>query len=318
MSDSLRTFCAAMGLERDSLQSLPFSGYSGAKLSRIWDRAGNAYVIKDTSLQSDWIMQATDDLTCRDAVVSCMSGIRQAHSPAIMATVDGTTSSLLMIDVQNGLLPARLTTEELKTILDAARTLHTMQLLNGPWCDHETRLRLMTPRSLERARKQGADAIAERVQGGWAEFHKVAPREISQLINTVSVNLGPLVRALSCLPQGLLHGDLKLENIAFDRAGSLRFFDWAMSSRGAAPIDLSWFLATSTGRLPVRVDEALAMYLDGVELARDSHKRFEALTGICGLLLQGWRVSRLHDAASCSEFHWWCELAMEGSKYLCE
>lgn len=305
---NLRRLLARHDLSPSGWAELPHQGFSGARIYRSADAGRPGYVLKVTSPATDWIMRATSDRRGREALLAnahCIQ-VDQVHSPAVGAAQDGSVSSILMQDVSEYLLPNGLLTEpQLTTILIAMSQLHAMPPPRGvdvPWCSIENRLTLFRPDPERLAGfRIGADILR-----GWELFFEHAPKGTGDLVRSLFHDLEPLVRALGPLPGCLLHGDLKLDNIAVHPRGGLSLIDWSMPMIAPAAVELGWFLAMNSRTLPISLDATLAAYTSYSSLEEGLHERHRAATVLCGLLIRGWRKGLDAAAGEPDELRWWC------------
>ena len=91
--------------------------------------------------------------------------------------------------------------------------------------------------------------------------------------------------------------------------------DWAMPLLSSTALELGWFLAINSRRLPVSNDAVLDRYAAAAPASSD-RERHDALTALCGLLLRGWRKALDADEGEPDELRWWCDRAREGLRFL--
>ncbi|MCJ9674139.1 MULTISPECIES: phosphotransferase family protein [unclassified Neorhizobium] len=292
-------------------------GFSGARIYRQHNREGASYILKVTSADFDWIMRATSDSKCREAI---LANARIRHdrigSPAIGSAQDSSVFSILMQDISECLLSnERVTKDQLQTILLGASHLHSLPPPAGvdvPWCTIEDRLTLFMPNP----EKLVSFRIANDILAGWELFFDYAPKNIGDTVRSLFNDLGPLKRALDQLPNCFLHGDLKLDNIGISSDGTVSLIDWSMSMLAPAAIDLGWFMAMNSRASPISLDDVLMYYTSCGVIERRLHDRHHALTILCGLMLRGWRKALDAKAGDPAELHWWCERASSATKIL--
>ncbi len=293
-------------------------GFSGARIYRQSNHDGASYVLKVTSAHSDWIMQATSDQSCREAVLAnvALGGDGRVSSPAIGSARDGDVFSILMRDISAYLLPnEQLTGEQLETILRGMSQLHSLTPPNDsevPWCSIEDRVTLFKPQPERLAHFR----IGNDILRGWELFFDYSPEGIGNLVRSLFDDVGPLKRALGQLPDCFLHGDLKLDNIAICPSAKLSLIDWSMTMIAPAAIELGWFLAMNSRALPISLDEAVTAYTSYSNIERRFHQRHQALTVLCGLLIRGWRKGLDAEAGEPAELSWWCERAASAAEVL--
>ncbi len=293
-------------------------GFSGARIYGQSDHQGNSYVLKVTSAHTDWIMRATSDQRCREAILANSTCVRddQIDSPAIGSAQDGAVFSILMHDISKYLLSnERLTYDQLNTILLGMNRLHSRTPpyeSDVPWCSIEDRLTIFMPDP----EKLADFRIASDILKGWELFFGYSPKYVGDLVRSLFDDIGPLKRALGQLPNCFLHGDLKLDNIGIYPGGTLSLIDWSMPMIAPAAVELGWFLAMNSRALPISLDETISAYTSYSNIERRLHERHQSLTILCGLLIRGWRKALDAKSGEPSEFLWWCKRASSASKIL--
>lgn len=291
-------------------------GFSGARIYKRSDQEGRSYVVKQTSTETDWIMRATSDNRCREAILANTLCVRDINSPAIGSARDGDIHSILMHDISEYLLSnVRLNERQLEAILLGMCRLHSLPPPHDsdvPWCSIKNRLALFKPDPEKLAKFR----IANDILRGWELFFDYSPGNVRELIRSLFDDIGPLERALRPLPSCLLHGDLKLDNIGICPDGALYLIDWSMPMIAPAAIELGWFMAMNSRTLPISLDETLAAYTYCSNLEPELHERHQSLTILCGLMIRGWRKALDAGSGEPSELLWWCERASNASKML--
>jgi len=174
-------------------------------------------------------------------------------------------------------------------------------------------------------------ASGKRLLAGWDAFDRQAPQSARRLIEELSADVTPLVRALSGLPSVGLHGDLKLANVALGPGGRVRFIDWSMTIVAPIAVELGWFLVSNSSSLSLPPDEVLERYRT---VAFELPRQVPAVLGdweaqvdlamIVGLLLRGFRkgldaeagVTLASGVSAADDLAWWCERAVAASARL--
>ncbi|MPY55838.1 aminoglycoside phosphotransferase family protein [Streptomyces spongiae] len=293
-------------------------GFSGARIYKQSNGGGRSYVVKVTSVRTDWIMRATSDESCREAVLADVACVRddRVESPAIGSAQDGPVFSILMQDISEHLLSnERLTRHQLEAILSGMARLHSLTPASGsdvPWCSIEDRLTLFRPDPAKLARFRIADDILR----GWELFFDRVPGDIGNLVRSLFDDISPLENALGRLPNCFLHGDLKLDNIAIRPDGTLSLIDWSMAMTAPAAVDLGWFLAMNSRVLPISLDETISAYMSYSKIENGFREIHQDLTVLCGLLIRGWRKALDAESGEPSELLWWCKRASSASNVL--
>ena len=337
----LAELLAEHGLTELPEQPFPNDGWSGATLSLV-ARGSDRFILKRTSWAIDWIARNTADHELREAVVAAgrLRLPAPAWAPFLGVAADGDGAAILMPDLSEELLawerPAALPplgTTELDRIFEAIAGLHA---LGGeavgesrpafPWCPVPIRVGLCSRRSAERYLGQGL-AFADRFVTGWDAFDRFAPASARDLVAGLSVDPGPLVRALARLPASALHGDLKLANVALMADGRVGLIDWQLATFAPVAVELGWFLVSNVADIAEPPDAVLERYRSAV--IRSGHGRDQLgdwdaqvdLAILVGLAIRGWRKG--HDAeaglvlptgvGAVDDLRWWSERAVDAA-----
>jgi aminoglycoside phosphotransferase (APT) family kinase protein len=318
----LPALLAAHGLEAVTEDQIAHAGYSGSQVTRLRRADGASFVLKRMSIETDWIMRATADVACREAQFAArIPPLPPAVRVPYMGAAHGDGAyAVLMHDIAPDLVPPDapvISHEQLDRVLTAMAVLHAMTIPPDgiAWCGVRERLTLLTPSGASIAQSYGAP-VARDVLGGWRLFADLAPGAAVSLIHRLFDDPAPLLRALGDLPAALLHGDLKLDNIGLDGAGAMWLIDWAMTLVAPPAVDLGWFLAINSRRLPGSLDDVLARYATAARLPGAHRDRHDAIVALCGLVLRGWRKALDAAAGEPAELAWWCERALAAGRYL--
>jgi aminoglycoside phosphotransferase (APT) family kinase protein len=313
---------AEHGLTQADEQPLEHAGFSGATITRLVRDGGASFVLKRMSIERDWIMRATEDVACREAAFASarLNLGKRITTPAIGVAQDGAEFALLMHDITSHLLPQGLVTaDQLDAIIAGMAELHRVPAALGgmPWCGLRERLMLLTPKTARIAEAYGAP-VAGDIAEGWRLFERHASARARAIISSLMDDPRPLIAALVGLPSRFLHGDLKFDNIGLDGEGRMWLIDWAMTLVAPAAVELGWFLAINSRRLPdgVSLDDVMAAYVDASGISGEERARHDALTAVCGLLLRGWRKALDAEAGEPEELRWWCERVEAAEGYL--
>jgi hypothetical protein len=293
------------------------AGYSGSALSRVVRADGASFVLKRVSIERDWIMRVTDDVGAREIALSGLVRVSShLRTPNVGAAREGDGFALLMRDITPDLLPERISQRQLDLVLRRIAELHALPPPDDvPWCDLPRRLLLLTPKTMAIASAYRA-AVAADVIRGWQAFGRLATPAAVRIVQSLHNDVAPLVRALRLLPDAWLHGDLKLDNIGLANDGSMWLIDWAMTLVAPPAVDLGWFLAINSRRLPVDLDTVLAGYAEAAAIDAAERDRHDALSILCGLVLRGWRKALDADEGEPEELRWWCDRATAAARWL--
>jgi hypothetical protein len=326
------------GLELSPEHAFPTDGWSGATFTGLVDPGGRRYVLKRTSLATDWIARATRDEDLREGWLAARPSDAMAWLPRtsiayLGAAADDDGVAILMPDLSTELIawerPGHdpvIDDPTLRRVIESVARLHAMpwsRVLEAaaeregepppPWCPLAERLTLLTRPS---AAGYAADdnPVGQRFLAGWDAFDRRAPEAARELVERLADDPAPLVTALARLPSVGLHGDLKLANVALLAEDRIGFIDWQMTLRAPLAVDLGWFLVSNSGSLPGPPESIVAEYRQALEwdsgrwgFGSDAHD-FGGLTGdwdiqldltwIVGLLLRGWRKGLDAEAGS--------------------
>ncbi|MFN2569267.1 MAG: phosphotransferase [Candidatus Dormibacteria bacterium] len=292
---------------------------------------GRRYVVKYLCIDDDWIMRATGDMCCRQLqlwrssipsrfpaeIDHAVAGFAVERSPS------GRVSGVLLLrDVGEHLVMEGgdpLSAQQEHHFLTHMAALHAAfwgwrdSLGLMPLSHHYVAL---TPimAALEAA-GGGNDPVPPLVRRGWERLPERAPRA-APLLAELAHDPWPLVAALEETPATLIHADWKLGNLGAHPDGRTILLDWDRCGRGAACMDLAWYLAVNCDRLPHTKEEAIEGYRASLEAAGvETGGWFERQLGLAlvGALLQlGWTKTD-GDAA---ELRWWENRAMDAQHHL--
>ncbi|MEO5885104.1 MAG: phosphotransferase [Candidatus Limnocylindrales bacterium] len=338
----LADLLAAQGLLAVPEATFAHDGWSGATLTQLYIGA-DRFVLKRTSWAQDWIARATRDHALREGFVASGQLPLPATvvAPYLGAAADGTAVAMLMPDLSRELLvwerpdgAPTMTVETLDRVLRAVADLHAAPIAGAtgeardernpaaawPWCPIRERLLLLSPASAARFAVDGVAAGA-RFLDGWAAFDELATPAARELIARLDADPTPLLGALEAQPAALLHGDLKMANVAPMPDGRTAFIDWQMAMVAPVAVDLGWLLVSNTSALPLGPGDVLELYRSVAPDAAAEWAVTRDLTMIVGLLLRGWRKgldaragTRLgSDIDALDDLAWWCTAAVEAA-----
>ena len=316
------------GLELSPEHAFPTDGWSGATFTGLVDPGGRHFVLKRTSLATDWIARATRDTDLREGWLAArptgtLAWLPRTSIAYLGAAADGDGVAILMPDLSTELIawerPGHdpvIDDPTLRRVIEAVARLHAMpwsRVLERneaadaeppPWCPLAERLTLLARPSAAWYAADG-NPVGPRFLAGWDAFDRRAPVAARELIDRLGADPAPLVAALERLPAVGLHGDLKLANVALLPEDRVGLIDWQMTMRAPLAVDLGWFLVSNSGSLPADPETIVGEYRQALEW--DSGRwefpgetnDFAGLTGdwdaqldltwIVGLLLRGWR-----------------------------
>ncbi|MEX1172003.1 MAG: phosphotransferase [Chloroflexota bacterium] len=325
------------GLGDRGEMAFPNDGWSGATLSQF-QRGSERFILKRTSWAVDWIARATRDHALREGFVATgqLPLPPTVVAPYLGAAADGTEVGMLMPDLSHDLLvwerPDGAPTVDAATldrVLAAVAALHATPLSDElvaawPWCPLRERLLLLSPGSASQFEADGV-AAGTRFRAGWEAFGERAPRAANELVARLDEDPAPLLTALATLPPALLHGDLKVANVAPLPDGRTAFIDWQMVMVAPVAVDLGWLLVANSSAFAEAPDDVLARYVaiaaSSSPAIRDGWPVTRDLALITGLLLRGWRKGldaaaggRLASGiAAVDDLAWWGASAVEAA-----
>ena len=327
LAPDIETLLAAYGITAPE-RPLSHDGYSGAKITLI-EQGGERYVVKRVRTADDWIMRVVGDTQSREAQIAASSLPAQLpdsiRMPTLGAARDRDGWALLMRDITPLLLTDEgptVAADALDRVLGAMADLHARfwgSHIEGHGVDFmapDQWLGLLSPRTGEQLAREGRDFGVVR---GWALFDETAPPAASALVQRLHRDAAPLLDLLRTLPKALLHGDFKFGNVGLD-AEAVWLIDWAMSMHAPPAIELAWFLAANSSRLPCSLDETIELYraalAERLGRARFAEARWDVQRGVVaiwGLLVYGWGKALDAEAGRPDELRWWCGRAIEAA-----
>ena len=299
---------------------------SGARFERV-TIDGEPHVLKYLHVDDDWIMRSTGDLACRpvtvwrtgilDRVPSCID-----HGVVGAATGlgrNGWGAALLMRDMSPWLVPEGDDPVSLDQHLRFLEHMATLHASFWGWTDTVG----LTPdvhRFSEFSRDnivlEGArgwpDLVPRLIVDGWERYPALAP-EVSDAVLALTADPSSLVDALHSCPRTFLHGDWKMGNLGSRPDGTTVLIDWAMPGEGCPTVELAWYLALNTAKLPQSKEESAETYrlaLESLGIPTASWwDRALDLALLAGSVWFGWEKAL---GGPGPELTWWVERAEAG------
>jgi len=307
-------------------------GKSGALLERVVI-GGESFVLKHIDVRDDWTLRAsgafggtTLELWLRGVLDRLPDCINQPILAVAHSDPDGIGSrgvAVLMRDVGEWLVPSGddpIALSQHLGFLDHMAAMHAAFWQAGDEIDlmpMGNRYLVLSPwlASTEAAIGSGA-FIPELVGRGWERFAEVAPRA-SAVVTPLAWDPAALVVAYGSTPTTLLHGNWKFGNLGSDADGRTVVIDWEDPGRGPCTVELAWYLAINSARLPQAKEDAITAYRDALErhgiTTEPWWDRQLALALLGGLVHFGWeKAFGGHD----DEMVWWEERALEARALL--
>jgi hypothetical protein len=292
---------------------------SGSHFERVVIN-GVPLIVKYISVDDDWIMRATGDLSARQLTLVA-SGVLDSLPASIDHTIVGCAPftgshghrgvALLMRDVSAALIPSGsepIAIETHRGFIEDMATLHATywgfrdDAGLFPLAHHYVYL---TPAMAElEAETPRTDPVPPAVADGWRRLSEEHPQDASRLLE-LARDPWPLVVALRQGPQTLIHADWKLGNLGRDGSRTI-LLDWDRTGEAPPLVDLAWYLAVNCDRLPESKEDTISAYRSALESAGIATTPWwdgQLAPALAGAFLQlAW--SKTGDA---SEFGWWSE-----------
>ena len=157
------------------------------------------------------------------------------------------------------------------------------------------------------------ETIRENMKLGWELALENIPRSIS---NQLTGPPDQLMESWSDLPVTLLHGDLKIANMAILPPGHLVLFDWPMIGCAPCAIELGWYLSVNATRLARSKENVLLKYRSylqthlGYSLDNKLWERMTDLAIFSGARMMLWSKAlglKSGTQKGREEWEWWIE-----------
>ncbi len=324
---------------------LETEGFSDNRMERVWVVTTNgeelALFLKVFD-PTDWIATLTGDHRIREIALFEHGWYDRlpagCTAPMLAASRHGDGGALLMRDVSAHLFEegdAAITDVEADACLASLASLHAAHweradlLERGvPLCSLEGWLGLLTPDVGRRRVEMGiANPITEMLEDGWEAFHTVATPGASTLVRRLHADPGMLLEALGRSPRTLVHGDAKLANLGLTDGGDLVMLDWALAGIFPALIEIGWYLAVNSARLPWEREATVDRYREHLArhgVAPPEWEREVALGLLAGGLMRlGWvkALGSLSDDEDVArrerhEVEWWSDVAERAARWI--
>jgi hypothetical protein len=300
---------------------------SGATFERVVID-GEQYVLKVVDGRTDWLSIGSRDEDGR-AICLWEDGVYQQ----MPATIDHGVVSAGRLDPPAP-WPAALLMHDLSDTLvpeDEAVPMHVHDGFVAAMADLAVAFRHERPRttympfvvnylflSPGEARRQGAAGTTGGPQPfivpGWAQVRDEAPELYGDLGGLLD-DPQPLADALLATPTTFLHGDWKMGNLGYRSDGRVVLLDWDRPSIGAVTVDIAWYLAVNSDRIPESKDAALARYRDALEARRWPTGEWwdrQVTLALLGAFLQlGWSKGGQDE-----ELAWWAPVVHRARRLL--
>ena len=322
-------------------------GLSEAPLERIVTTGPDgacSFVLKRFAYANDWVMRATGDTHGRPSVVwtsGLLDRLPSCIEHGIVACAhDGPGWAVLMRDVGETLIPPGDTPTmagEQEHFLAHMAAMHARFWEQRQW--GHPRLGLCTPRqryhALAPATMQRADikscAVPQIAARAWDLLEDAVTPEVAAVVRALLDDPAPLCAALRAYPQTVIHGDWKLGNLGLTDGKPRRtvLLDWALVGVAPPAVDLAWYLAVNSARLPITREATIETFTRCLREALGD--RFEQSwwepqldLALLGAFVQlGWNKlsGALHGDPGVrgreqDEVRWWSERVLRGARHL--
>lgn len=255
----------------DGLSDVPLE-----RIVTIGPDGRRSLVLKRFAYAGDWVMRATDDVHGR-AAQAWISGLLDRLPTAIEHAVvacahDGAGWAVLMRDVGHTLVPpgdTPITADEQGRFLAHMAAMHATFWGQLRWdrpglglCSLRQRYLALAPATMGRS-DVSACPIPEMAVRGWARLEDAVAPGVASIVRALLDDPDPLCAALRAHPQTIIHGDWKLGNLGLEDDGARRrtvLLDWAFIGVAPPAVDLGWYLAVNSARLPVSREETIATF----------------------------------------------------------
>lgn len=315
---SLETLSELLSKPVTYIDNQPFSGHSGlagGRLSYVNTNLGRM-VLKQMSINSDWVMFTSDDHVCRSITLWQYGLLDQLNThmehKIIACARDGEGWAILSQDLTGHCFAwdKPMAPELLTTFLDVLAGIHST-FWNDP-CLYEARLGLCdivnildqtSPLKAEKHPGKDLGVLPDWIKGGWEVMEQLLEPDIYRQMMGLIESPQPLVEALSHYPHTLLHGDYRAENLAYP--GTPVIIDWQEASRSLMTIDLAWFVRKGYVREAMGQAQAVSYYrdrLEGYVHERFNNEEWQAMLDF-GFLVDSLR-------ATCFSAYWYKQHAI--------
>jgi len=294
------------------------SGLAGGQLSYVDTNIGRM-VLKQMSIQSDWMMFSSEDHQCRSVALWRYGLLNQFHPQVeheiIGCARDGEGWAILMNDLTGCVYSwdKPIPPEQMPIFLDSLAKIHAT-FWNNPslndtrlgLCDVATLIDQTSPTVAKKYVDGGLGVLPSWIHDGWEVMEDLLDPDVFAQMNNIIENLQPLLDALSRYPFTLLHGDYRAENLAYPNYPAV--LDWQEASCALMTIDLAWFVQQDFVRESMGQTEVVKYYRR--QLETDLHHRFND-TDWQAMLDLGFLVDALRS--TCYAAYWYKQHAIENN-----
>jgi hypothetical protein len=249
------------------------TGLAGSNFTKVLTNNGQ-FVLKEMSMENDWLMYSTDDVHCR-SVTLWQYGLLDELLPNIEHSIiacarNGNCWAILMEDLSGKFFTwdTPMPTEQVPVFLDVLARLHAAFWNDDRLFDAQLGLcdttKLLAPgfRAL-RHEDETKGPIPGWIKTGWEAVKDLLTPEVYSQVSSLFHDPSPIVNALNRYPYTLLHGDYRAENLAFSEHPVI--IDWQQAGKSLMTIDLAWITKHGYVREVIGEAQAIAYYRNRLE-----------------------------------------------------
>ena len=172
-------------------------------------------------------------------------------------------------------------------------------------CPIEARFGFFSDANIEREMAADDPPVPIRVaKDGWAQLPDRSPT-LNARVQAVRDNPTVLGDALRATPLAFVAGDWKMGNLGSHPDGRSIVLDWAYPGASAPCLDLTWYLAINSARLPISKEDTIALFRDSLErrgISTDGWFEPQLQLSLLGAMcMLGWEKALGAD----DELAWW-------------
>jgi hypothetical protein len=230
------------------------SGLAGGRLSYVNTNLGR-FVLKQMSIESDWIMFASADEQCRAVRLWEYGLLDQLHPHVehkiIACSHDNADWAILIHDLSGRFYAwdKPIPPELVLLFLDRLARLHAT-FWNDPrlpdlrlgLCDAAQRFDQTSLIVAQEYQDNHRGVLPDWIRGGWEVMPELLDADVYAHMRRFIENPRPVIEALNRYAYTLLHGDYRAENLAYLKSDRPVVIDWQNSACSLMSIDLAWFV----------------------------------------------------------------------------
>jgi hypothetical protein len=331
-------------ISRSPMQTEGFSNNPMERITCALDNGPDLQLVLKHFDPNDWLTRLSNDTGLREITLLETGGYAELPAPcsvpAIAATRGEDGASLLMLDVSEFLFPegdSPITETALDTCIGAMASLHasywgsrTLSEDRSNLCSIQDWIFVLSPTTGRDRVSLGVDNdVTAVLEDGWEAFANASSPLAARTISAIHLRPDLLLEALASDARTLIHGDVKLANLGVDpETRRVMMLDWGFASFAPALIELGWFLAVNSARLPVSKETVISTYRGmlrshGVDLGSHWDRSLDLGLLGGGTLRLGWAKAfgALSDDETVrrremAEIEWWSEATERASRWL--